>query len=62
MDRRPTKRKPEKRKKKWDNLDSDEEPKLEDEEDGMVQNTENKKTKETVKQDRREETYGEELM
>ena len=62
MDRRPTKRKPKTRKKKWDNPDSDEEPKLEDEEDGMVQNTENKKTEETMKRDRREDTCGEELM
>ena len=62
MDRRPTKRKPKTRKKKWDNPNSDEEPKIDIEEDGMVQNTKNEKTKEIGKEDRREDNCGEELV
>lgn len=58
----PTKRKPKTRKKKWDNPESDEELEIEDEEDGMVQNTENKKTEEIGKEDRREDHCGEGQM
>jgi hypothetical protein len=62
MERRPSKRNPKTRKKKWDRPDSDEEPKIEDEEDGMVQNAENKEKEEVVKQDKREDTCEEESM
>ena len=42
MDRRPIKRKPKTRKKKWDNPDADEEAYFEEEDEGVVQNGEEK--------------------
>ena len=60
IDRRPIKRKPKTRKKKWDNLEVDEEADFEEEDEGVVQNGEEKEQEVVVNQNKKAETGGEE--
>ena len=60
MDRRPIKRKPKTRKKKWDSLEVDEEADFKEEDEGVVQNGGEKEPEVVTNHDRRDDTGGEE--
>lgn len=60
MDRRPIKRKPHTTKKKWDNPDADEEADFEKEDEGVVQNGDEKEPEVATHQNRKAKTSGEE--
>ena len=60
MDRRPIKGKLKTRKKNWDSPDADEEVDFEEEDEGVVQNGEEKEPKVVVHHNRKDEICGEE--